>query len=95
LVRERTVFVQVEEADAPTAGTDEIEAAGSAYGYLDPVLAEFATLGLDDPRRRRVRKELAAEFLPIVHLIARRYQGRGEAQAPPGTLMAPANCTAR
>ena len=75
---ERTVVVQVQEADTTSADTDEIEAAGAAYGYLDPVLAEFATLGPDDPRRRRVREELAVGFLPIVHHIARRYQGRGE-----------------
>jgi RNA polymerase sigma-B factor len=75
---ERTVVVQVQEADTTSADTDEIEAAEAAYGYLDPVLAEFATLGPDDPRRRRVREELAVGFLPIVHHIARRYQGRGE-----------------
>jgi RNA polymerase sigma-B factor len=48
------------------------------YGHLTPLLAEFAMLAPDEPRRAQLREELVAGYLPIVQHIARRYAGRGE-----------------
>jgi RNA polymerase sigma-B factor len=51
------------------------------YGHLVPLLALFAALGEEDPRRRAVRDRLVAGYLPVVRHIARRYAGRGEPTA--------------
>ncbi|MDT7617434.1 MAG: polymerase sigma-B factor [Pseudonocardiales bacterium] len=51
------------------------------YGHLVPLLALFAALGEEDPRRRAVRDRLVAGYLPVVQHIARRYAGRGEPTA--------------
>lgn len=48
------------------------------YGHLDPLLAEYALLGQHDPRRRKLRDELAGSFMPVVEHIALRYRGRSE-----------------
>jgi RNA polymerase sigma-B factor len=48
------------------------------YGHLSPLLAEFAVLAPDEPRRALLREELVSGYLPIVQHIARRYAGRGE-----------------
>jgi RNA polymerase sigma-B factor len=51
------------------------------YGHLVPLLALFAMLGEEDPRRRELRDVLVAGYLPVVQHIARRYAGRGEPTA--------------
>lgn len=51
------------------------------YDHLAPLLAEYAGLARTDPRRRRLRDELATAYLPVVQHIARRYRGRGEPTA--------------
>lgn len=42
------------------------------------LLARFAELDADDPRRAAVRDELVTMHLPLVHHLARRYRDRGE-----------------
>lgn len=51
---------------------------GRGYEHLEPLLDELAGLPADDDRRRRVRDELIAGFMPMAVHIARRYSGRGE-----------------
>ena len=48
------------------------------YNYLSPALAEYASLGPQDPRRTPLRDELVIGYLPIVQHVARRYGNRGE-----------------
>ena len=43
-----------------------------------PLLAEYADLPEDDPRRERVRERLVHGFLPVARNIARRFARRGE-----------------
>jgi RNA polymerase sigma-B factor len=54
-----------------TRATDE-------YSHLSPLLAEYAALPADDPRRPALRDQLVKGFLPVVHHIAGRYRNRGE-----------------
>ncbi len=42
------------------------------------LLAELASLPVDDPHRAVVRDELVTMHLPLVHHLARRYRDRGE-----------------
>ncbi len=56
--------------------TDQSE--DGTYGYLAPLLAEYTSLDRSDPRRRRLREELVAGYLPVVVHIAARYRNRGE-----------------
>ncbi len=42
------------------------------------LLAEFATLSDDDPRRSAIRDELTTSHLPLVQHLAGRYRDRGE-----------------
>jgi RNA polymerase sigma-B factor len=42
------------------------------------LFAELAGLGVDDPRRTRVRDELVEMHLPLVEYLARRFRNRGE-----------------
>ena len=51
------------------------------YAHLDPLLARYAALSREDPRRRGLREELVAGFFPVVQHIARRYRDRGEPTA--------------
>ncbi|MEJ2862551.1 sigma factor [Actinomycetospora flava] len=48
------------------------------YAHLDPLLAQYAALRVDDERRQELRGRLAVAFLPVAENIARRYTGRGE-----------------
>ena len=48
------------------------------YAHLDPLLARYAALSREDPRRRGLREELVGGFFPVVQHIARRYRDRGE-----------------
>jgi RNA polymerase sigma-B factor len=48
------------------------------YAHLDPLLARYAAISREDPRRRGLREELVAGFYPVVQHIARRYRDRGE-----------------
>jgi RNA polymerase sigma-B factor len=54
----------------------------TAYARQDEaastLIAEFATLPADDPRRRRVRDQAIEAWLPLAQHLARRYSGRGE-----------------
>jgi RNA polymerase sigma-B factor len=51
----------------------------SDYDVYVPLLAEYATLPTDDPRRARLRERLVVGFLPVARNIARRFSRRGEA----------------
>ena len=51
------------------------------YAHLDPLLARYAALSREDPRRRGLREELVGGFFPVVQHIARRYCDRGEPTA--------------
>jgi RNA polymerase sigma-B factor len=55
-----------------------VTAADSEYGHLTPLLAEYAGLDEDDPRREALRDRLVTGFLPIAQHIARRFAHRGE-----------------
>jgi RNA polymerase sigma-B factor len=48
------------------------------YDEYVPLLAEYADLPEDDPRRERVRERLVHGFLPVARNIARRFARRGE-----------------
>ena len=48
------------------------------YSHLVPLFKELVDLGVDDPRRKVLRAELVAGYLPVARHIARRYSGRGE-----------------
>ncbi|MFP5022704.1 RNA polymerase sigma factor SigF [Pseudonocardia phyllosphaerae] len=48
------------------------------YGHLTPVLAEYAGLAEDDPRREELRGRLVTGYLPVAQHIARRFAHRGE-----------------
>jgi RNA polymerase sigma-B factor len=50
----------------------------SDYDEYVPLLAEYADLPADDPRRERVREKLVVAFLPVARNIARRFARRGE-----------------
>jgi len=50
----------------------------SDYDEYAPLLAEYAALSDDDPRRERVREKLVHGFLPVARNIARRFARRGE-----------------
>jgi RNA polymerase sigma-B factor len=50
----------------------------SDYDEYVPLLAEYAQLSDDDPRRERVRERLVHGFLPVARNIARRFARRGE-----------------
>ena len=50
----------------------------SDYDEYVPLLAEFAALDDDDPRRGALRERLVAGFLPVARNIARRFARRGE-----------------
>src|ERR671921_2912917 len=50
----------------------------SDYDEYVPLLAEYADLPPDDPRRERVREKLVVAFLPVARNIARRFARRGE-----------------
>jgi RNA polymerase sigma-B factor len=50
----------------------------SDYDEYAPLLAEYAELSDDDPRRERVRERLVHGFLPVARNIARRFARRGE-----------------
>jgi RNA polymerase sigma-B factor len=50
----------------------------SDYDEYVPMLAEYADLPADDPRRERVREQLVVAFLPVARNIARRFARRGE-----------------
>jgi RNA polymerase sigma-B factor len=52
--------------------------AHDGYDHLTPLLYEFAALDPADRRRRALRDELAAGYLPVVRHIAQRYRNRGE-----------------
>ncbi len=52
----------------------------TGYEHLTPLLAEFAGLPADDPRRRFLRDELVTGYLPVAQHIARRFARRGEPQ---------------
>ncbi len=48
------------------------------YDHLAPLLAEYAALAEDDPRRERLRDQLVTGYLPVAQHIARRFNHRGE-----------------
>jgi RNA polymerase sigma-B factor len=48
------------------------------YDHLVPLLAEFADLAEDDPRRGALRDALVQGYLPVARHIARRFSNRGE-----------------
>lgn len=48
------------------------------YGHLVPLLAEYAGMAEDDPRREGLRDKLVEGYLPVARHIARRFSGRGE-----------------
>jgi RNA polymerase sigma-B factor len=50
----------------------------TGYEHLAPLFAERAGLPPDHPRRKRLRAELIAGYLPVARNIARRYGYRGE-----------------
>lgn len=48
------------------------------YDRWSDLLVEFSGLSPSDPRRERLRGELAAAFLPVARNVARRFSRRGE-----------------
>jgi RNA polymerase sigma-B factor len=48
------------------------------YDHLAPLLAEYAALAEDDPRREQLRDQLVTGYLPVAQHIARRFNHRGE-----------------
>ncbi|WP_051342916.1 SigB/SigF/SigG family RNA polymerase sigma factor [Pseudonocardia spinosispora] len=50
----------------------------SEYEHLVPLLAEYAELEADDPRRESLRDRLVTGYLPVAQHIARRFAHRGE-----------------
>lgn len=51
----------------------------SDYDDYVSLLAEYAALPADDPRRPRLRERLVVGYLPVARNIARRFARRGEA----------------
>jgi RNA polymerase sigma-B factor len=58
--------------------TTEVIGGRTEYDHLAPLLAEYALLAADDPRRAELRGRLVQGFLPVVQHIALRYRNRGE-----------------
>jgi RNA polymerase sigma-B factor len=58
--------------------TTRAERETDQYDHLAPLLAEYAALAPDDPRRADLRDSLVRGYLPVVHHIAGRYRNRGE-----------------
>jgi RNA polymerase sigma-B factor len=50
----------------------------SEYQQYAPLLAEYAGLSVDDPRRERLRERLVVGYLPVARNVARRFSRRGE-----------------
>jgi RNA polymerase sigma-B factor len=48
------------------------------YSHLVPLLAEYAQLEEDDPRREGLREQLVTGYLPVAQHIAKRFAHRGE-----------------
>lgn len=71
-----------EEGYADSENSEDSEDGGrrrdTEYAHLVPLLAEFATLEPDDPRREGLRDELVEGYLPVARHIARRFSNRGE-----------------
>lgn len=64
----------------PQTATRPTSSQHCSYDHLEPLLARFAALHPDDPRRHTERDQLVTGFLPVARNIARRYAGRGEAR---------------
>jgi RNA polymerase sigma-B factor len=78
-----------EGADDPTGQVGELNgdangngaegrARDAEYEHLVPLLAEYAELAPDDPRREAMRDRLVTGYLPVAQHIARRFSHRGE-----------------
>ncbi|MBV8933043.1 MAG: sigma-70 family RNA polymerase sigma factor, partial [Kutzneria sp.] len=50
----------------------------NGYEHLVPLLAEFAALPADDPRRDQLRDTLVLGYRPVAEHIAHRFSRRGE-----------------
>jgi RNA polymerase sigma-B factor len=50
----------------------------TGYEHIAPLLAEFARLAPDHPRRQLLRQELVIGYLPVAQHIARKHAYRGE-----------------
>jgi RNA polymerase sigma-B factor len=60
-------------------GTEtERRARDAEYEHLVPLLAEYAALDPEDPRREGMRDRLVTGYLPVAQHIARRFSHRGE-----------------
>jgi RNA polymerase sigma-B factor len=77
----------VDEAKDTADGVTDDNGAGGAstgpnkdgeYEHLVPLLAEYAELAEDDPRREPLRERLVTGYLPVAQHIARRFAHRGE-----------------
>ncbi|HZZ47409.1 MAG TPA: SigB/SigF/SigG family RNA polymerase sigma factor [Pseudonocardia sp.] len=63
------------ESEAPRARSSSGD---TQFDHLEPLLAQFAAIEADTPKRSRLREELVTSYLPLAQRIARRYANRGE-----------------